>query len=213
MIIAIMGESGAGKSTAMRNLPPEETYYFDCDKKGLPWKGWRSQYNAEKKNYYKTDDQNEVLQILHGINTMRPNVHYVVVDTLNGIMVADEMRRTREKGYDKWIDLAASTYALVDYALTVRDDLTVIFLAHTQTDRDDSGYQFTRIKTSGKKLDKIVVESKFPVVVLAKCTDGQPKFEIRANHSTAKVPMGAFDEGVSEIDNDVMILVEALKDF
>lgn len=213
MIIAIMGESGAGKSTAMRNLPPDETYYFDCDKKGLPWKGWRSQYNAEKKNYYKTDDQNEVLQILHGINTMRPNVHYVVVDTLNGIMVADEMRRTREKGYDKWIDLAASTYALVDYALTVRDDLTVIFLAHTQTDRDDSGYQFTRIKTSGKKLDKIVVESKFPVVVLAKCADGQHKFEIRANHSTAKVPMGAFDDSVSEIDNDVMILVEALKDF
>ena len=55
--IAVMGESGNGKSTAMRNLPPNETYYIDCDGKGLSWKGWRNQYNAENKNYTKTDNQ------------------------------------------------------------------------------------------------------------------------------------------------------------
>ena len=52
----------------------------------------------------------------------------------NGLMIADEMRRTKEKGYDKWQDLAQSIYELIDYSLTVRDDLTVIFVAHTQTD-------------------------------------------------------------------------------
>ena len=47
-IIGIMGESGAGKTTSMRNLDPKTTYYIDCDKKGLSWRGWKKQYNAER---------------------------------------------------------------------------------------------------------------------------------------------------------------------
>ena len=48
--ILIMGESGSGKTTSMRNLDPETTFYIDADKKGLNWKGWKEQYNLEKKN-------------------------------------------------------------------------------------------------------------------------------------------------------------------
>lgn len=43
-VICIMGESGSGKTTSMRNLDPKSTYYIDADKKGLSWKGWRKQY-------------------------------------------------------------------------------------------------------------------------------------------------------------------------
>lgn len=210
-IIAVMGESGSGKTTSMRNLDPASTYYIDSDKKGLSWKGWKKQYNAENKNYLKTDDQNLVLNILHGINDKRPNIKTIIVDTINGIMVADEMRRSKEKGYDKWQDLASAIYGIIDYALTMRDDLTVIFVAHTQTERDDSGYQFTRIKTSGKKLDKITLESKFPVVLLAKTVDGKHIFETQANFSTAKTPMGAFEE--AQIDNDIIEVLKALEDY
>ena len=32
--ICIIGESGAGKTTSLRNLDPKETYYIDADKKG-----------------------------------------------------------------------------------------------------------------------------------------------------------------------------------
>ena len=46
-ILGIMGESGSGKTTSMRNLDPKTTYYLDCDKKGLSWKGWKNQYNAD----------------------------------------------------------------------------------------------------------------------------------------------------------------------
>ena len=63
-----MGESGSGKTTAMRNLPPEETFYFDCDKKGLNWKGWKTQYSVEKKNYYKSDSFTIVSGIMRKIN-------------------------------------------------------------------------------------------------------------------------------------------------
>ena len=97
-IIGIMGESGSGKTTSMRNLDPSTTYYIDCDKKGLSWRGWKKQYNSEAKNYDCTDQQANVLKIMQGINNDRPHIKTIVIDTLNGIMVADEMRRSKEKG-------------------------------------------------------------------------------------------------------------------
>lgn len=212
-VICIMGESGAGKTTSARNLDPATTYYIDCDKKGLSWKGWKTQYNATNNNYFKTDDQNMVMKLLRNINTSEKAQHVktVIVDTLNGIMVADEMRRSREKGYDKWVDLAVAVYEVIDFALVMREDLTVIFVAHTQTDHDDNGYMFTRIKTSGKKLDKITLESKFPVVLLAKVVDGKHVFETKANFSTAKTPLGAFDS--AHIDNDISEVLKVLDEY
>lgn len=116
-VICIAGESGSGKTTSMRNLDPETTMYIDCDKKGLSWKGWRSQYNGDKKNYLKTDFPQVALQALKKIDKEEQYKHIrvVVVDTINGLMIADEMRRCKEKGYDKWQDLAQSIYDLIDY--------------------------------------------------------------------------------------------------
>lgn len=212
-VICIMGESGSGKTTSMRNLDPSTTYYIDCDKKGLSWKGWKSQYCKANANYFKSDDQARVLEALQKIQTSEKAQHIktVVIDTINGIMVADEMRRSKEKGYDKWVDLACAIYDIIDFALTMRDDLTVIFVAHTQTDHDDNGYMFTRIKTSGKKLDKITLESKFPVVLLAKVIDGKHIFETKANFSTAKTPMGAFES--NHIDNDISEVLKVLEEY
>lgn len=213
MIIGIMGESGAGKTTSLRNLDPKTTLYIDCDKKGLSWKGWRKQYNAENKNYLANDFAQIVMLALKKVNESEDykQIKTVVIDTLNGIMVADEMRRMKEKGYDKWQDLASSVYELVDYALTMREDVNVIFLCHTQTDHDDNGYMFTRIKTSGRKLDKIVLESKFPVVLHAKVIDDRHVFETQADFSTAKTPMGAFEE--KYIDNDIVEVLKVLKEY
>jgi hypothetical protein len=223
-VLCIAGESGSGKTTSCRNLDPKTTYYIDCDKKGLSWKGWKNQYNTANKNYSKTDFPSIVLQLLKWINgdrqtTDKPpkqdtsgmHIKTVVVDTLNGIMVGDEMRRTKEKGYDKWMDLAQSIYEIIDYALTMRDDIAIIFIAHTQTDRDETGFAFTHIKTSGKKLDKITLESKFSTVLLAKCIDGEYKFETQANNSTAKSPMGALED--KEIPNDIITVIKALDEF
>lgn len=100
-VICIAGESGSGKTTSMRNLDPETTMYIDCDKKGLSWKGWRSQYNGDKKNYLKTDFPQVALQALKKIDKEEQYKHIrvVVVDTINGLMIADEMRRCKEKGY------------------------------------------------------------------------------------------------------------------
>lgn len=212
-VLAIMGDSGSGKTTAFRNADPKTTMYVDCDKKGLSWKGWRNDFNKENKNYVVTDFPNVALDVLIRVNKMPEYQHIkmVVFDTINGLMVADEMRRSKEKGYDKWQDLATCIYNLIDFALTVRDDLTVVFIAHTQTETDDSGYMFTHIKTSGRKLDKIVLESKFSTVLLAKCVSGKYLFETQSNRSTAKSPLGLFDS--REIDNDITIVQKALEEF
>ena len=152
-----------------------------------------------------------MLSVLQGINTKRPDVKVVVIDTLNGIMVADEFRRMKEKGYDKWADLAFSVYSIVDYALTMRDDITVIFVCHSQTVRDDSGYTFTSIKTNGQKLSKIGLETKFPMVLHSKCIDGEYLFETCANFSTAKSPMGMFES--KTIPNDTTVVIKALGEY
>lgn len=209
--ILIMGESGSGKTTSLRNLPPEETFYIDCDKKGLSWRGWREQFNSQRKNYKATDDAAKIIGILGGVSLKCPDIKYVVIDTLNGIMVGDEMRRMKEKGYDKWSDLAQSVWELVDKAYSFREDLTIIFTAHTQTERDESGYIFTRMKTNGRKLEKVCIESKFTTVLLSKCVEGQYIFETRAQNSTCKTPMGAFES--DKIDNDIMKVLEVLQEY
>jgi hypothetical protein len=210
-VICIAGESCSGKTTSMRNLDPKETYYIDADKKGLSWKGWRKQYSSENKNYLRCDDANIVRVYIKKLAESCPKIKVIVIDTINGLMVADEMRRSKEKGYDKWIDLAACVWDLVNECYEYRDDLTIVFTAHTQTDHDENGYMFTRIKTSGKKLDKIVLESKFTTVLLSKCVDGKYLFETQAKNSTAKSPLGAFES--FEIENDIVKVIEALEEF
>lgn len=218
MVIGVMGESGSGKTTAMRNLPPKQTFYIDSDKKGLNWKGWRKQYSASGNppNYWVSDSFTVVSSTLRKINTQEnfKHIKYVVIDTLNGLMVAEEMRILAMQSGDKrsaWSDLAQNGWALINLALEMRDDLTVIFLCHSETISDDNGIVRTRIKTNGRKLEKLVLESKMTTVIWAVRQDGKYKFILSADGCTCKVPLGAFDK--DECDNDIMIVLKALEEY
>jgi hypothetical protein len=213
-----MGESGSGKTTAMRNLPPELTFYLDCDKKGLNWKGWRKQYNSEGNppNYWVSDSFTVVSSTLKKINTQDnfKHIKYVVIDTLNGLMVAEEMRILAMQSGDKrsaWSDLAQNGWAIVNQCLEMRADLTIIILCHSETISDDNGIIRTRIKTNGRKLEKLVLESKMTTVVWSVRQDGKYKFILSADGSTCKVPMDAFEK--DECPNDIMIVIKALEDY
>lgn len=39
ILVQITGAPASGKTTGMMNLDPKETFYIDCDGKGLSWKG------------------------------------------------------------------------------------------------------------------------------------------------------------------------------
>lgn len=220
-VIGVMGESGSGKTTAMRNLPAEKTVYIDCDKKGLNWKGWKDQYHSTKDennaiNYLKSDNFANVSSFLDYIDkdSRYQGVKYVVIDTINGLMVAEEMKILAMQSGDKrsaWSDLAQNGWALINKALELRDDLTVIILCHSETISDENGIVRTRIKTNGRKLEKLVLESKMTTVVWAVRQDGEYKFILSADGSTCKVPLGAF-EG-DECENDIMIVLKALEEY
>jgi hypothetical protein len=207
-IILVMGEPATGKTVSLRNIPKNELYYIDCDKKGLNYKGWKNDFNEENKNYCRTTDSDMIAKILKGISNTREDIKYVAIDTINSVMLADEMRRSKDKNFDKWVDLASSVYnIIVDTAPDLRDDMTVIFIGHTQT--DDEG--FTRLLTNGKKLNKIGLEKYFDTVLISKNMDGRYVFETTSPNSTARVPMGFDCE--QYIENDLYEIIKELKEY
>ncbi len=216
-VIGIMGESGSGKTTSMRNLDPKTTFYFDCDKKGLNWKGWRKQYNTDNKNYVCSDSFTIVKKYLGMINQQGDtfkNIKTIVIDTLNGMMVAEEMRILAMQSGDKrsaWSDLAQNGWEIINKALEMRDDLTVIILCHSETVSDDNGIIRTRIKTNGRKLEKLVLESKMTTVLWCVRQDNKYKYILSADGTTTKVPLGAFE--VDSVDNDIVPVLKALEEF
>ena len=209
-LIGIYGEPGTGKSTSLRNLPPAETLYIDADMKGLNWKGWKKEYNGDNKNYLKTNFPQLAIKYLQLAE--KGTYKYVVIDTVNNLMVSDEMRRCKEKGYDKWMDLASCIWELVDLPGSLRDDLTVILLFHSQTDYTEDGYRFTKIKTNGRKTEKNNIDSKFNWLLrTVKQDDGKYYFETTAHNSTTRTPLDAFQEDY--IPNDIMKVLEVMEEY
>ena len=209
-MLLIMGEQGSGKSFSLKNLPPKEHFYIDCDKKGMNYKGWRNDYNEEQKNYIKCNDGEIIVNLLKNISEKAKHIKYVSIDTINSIMIADELKRSKQKGYDKWDDMANIILQIIMVVPDLRDDLTVIFIGHTQTSDDG----FTQLKTNGRKLNKIGVEGYFNTVLLAKCVNAENNeyvFETKANNSTARTPYEAFD--TMTIPNDIVKVIDVIKEY
>lgn len=95
----------------------------------------------------------------------------------------------------------------------LRDDLNVIILFHTQTEKDETtGQKFTRILTNGKMLNKIGLEKYFSTVFLARRDEnGNYVFDTKANNSTAKTPFEAFE--TDTIPNDMQAALNVLAEY
>ena len=85
-LIGIVGESGTGKSTAIRTLDSKETAIVNCVGKPLPFKGWKSKYkNFNPKgdktgNYYSTDMSTDIIKFMNYISNNRPEIKHLVID-------------------------------------------------------------------------------------------------------------------------------------
>ena len=216
--ILIYGQSGAGKTTSCRNLDPNSTYFIDCDGKGLSWRGWRKNFNADNHNYFRTDELNPNLRnsvpfILKTIarDDRFSHIKTVVVDGISTLMVTDEFRRRKEKGFDKYQDLAACIFETVKHAADFRDDLTIVFIGHVDIERDQNGADvFAQVRTSGQKLKRIVLESLFTTVLYAKNEGNVFFFETQPKRSTAKSPVDALPP---VIDNDINDVINKLIEY
>lgn len=223
-----LGDPGSGKTTAARTLNPEETFIICSDRKGLPFKNWRKNYKTvlaedgkldlEKSNYYETSDPNSVIKLMKLISSQRQDIKVIIIDTITAIMENEYMLRAKEKGFDKYTDLALDTYNVLTAADDLREDLVVIINAHTEDNYDSEGVLKTSFKVVGGKLigQNIKVEGRFNIVLYTEVImkDNKPEYYFLTQtngKNTCRTPMGMFDE--LRIPNDYKFIIEKMKEY
>ena len=110
-----------------------------------------------------------------------------------------EMLETSKMTFDKWADLSKDYYRLMVKANSMRSDLVIYLLGHTVLTTQQDGNELRHLVTNGKKLEKIHLETKIPIVLHTAVESGQNgenkyEFETKKNRSSGKTPVGMFKE-------------------
>lgn len=220
--ILIIGESGSGKSSSCRTLDSKTTAIINCIGKPLPFKGWKTNYQkfdpkTESGNLFETVNYEAVIKAMQYVALKKPEIKTLIIDDAQYIMTFEFMDRAMEKGYDKFSELAQHFFKVLKAADSLRQDLTVVFLAHSE-EVSGNGYTKTKIKTIGKMLDeKLTIEGLFSCVLLATCykdTDKEIKhiFVTKNNGTTTvKTPAGMFEDAI--IPNDLQFVLNKIKEY
>lgn len=133
------------------------------------------------------------------------------------LMSFEAMDRAKEKGYEKFTEIAQHMYTVLKEAINMRSDLVFVVCTHSE-DIGDGVNQKLKMKTIGKMLDNVIVlEGLFTYVlytVLNKGDNGELLYQFMTNTdgtNTAKSPFGCFDE--LYIDNDLEYVIEKIHEY
>lgn len=195
--VMVLGASGSGKSTSLRNFTADEIGIFNVASKPLPFRG----------NLKKVDKASYALIT----KVLKDNkLRCYAIDDSQFLMVFDEFNRAKETGYQKFTDFALNFYNLVQTVINdTSPDTIVYFLHHTEV--DDFGH--VKAKTVGKMIDnKLTLEGMFSVVLLCG-TDGKEHwFETQSDGvNTAKTPLDMFE--TNRIDNDLKMVDNTIREY
>lgn len=195
--VMIMGESGSGKSTSLRNFPPDEIGIFNVAGKPLPFRaaGMKMINGASYSGIIKSLKKNLL--------------HCYAIDDSQYLMCFEMFARAKENGYRKFTDMALNFYSLLQSVICDTDDSTIVYFLHHVEVEDG----FCRAKTVGKMLrEKLTVEGLFSIVLLCTADEQGHHFITQSEgHSTAKSPMGMFEQ--VEIDNDLKAVDNAIREY
>lgn len=219
--IAIVGESGTGKSTSLRNLDPKETFIISTTGKPLPFRGYKKKYIPMKiegktitGNYYVSSKWDQILKILQIVDKMMPHIKQVIVDDFQYVLSYEFVDRATEVGYTKFSELAQHAMEILRYAEKMREDCKMIFLTHSENIGDAMNPKYV-IKTVGKLLsEKVTLEGLFTYIFFTKVSegdDGKMQYKLITNSDgtcIAKTSLGMFDE--LEIDNDLAEIIKVI---
>lgn len=189
---AYLKDNHPNKATVYQGMNPTTTVIFNCDGKRIPFplSGWPTQ------NVIKTSDIANIKKSL--INISKSKIKAVVIDTINALMIDKEMMESKKMTFDKWYDFAKEIYELITLCNSLREDLIIYFIGHATTYTNVDGNESKCLITNGKKLEKIKLESKLPIVLFTNVNGtGESltySFETQKNRSTAKSPLGMFPE-------------------
>jgi len=196
--VLILGESGSGKSTSLRNFNKDELVIYNVAGKPLPFRGGTQLNHADNVSY------NTIMQ-----NMSKKKFRCYVIDDSQYLLAFELFGRVAEKTYDKFTEMAVHFYDLIQFVIRqMPPDCIVYFLHHT----DDIDGK-VKAKTVGKMLnEKLTVEGLFSIVLMAKNLDGRYVFRTHSDgRDTVKTPMDMFDQ--DEIDNDLKAVDAAIREY
>ena len=194
--VLILGESGSGKSSSLRNFEPDEVGIFNVASKPLPFRKPLKRVDGATYDLIK--------KIL-----AKGNLKSYIIDDSQYLMAFAAFDRAKETGYGKFVDFALDFRNLIKFVVeNTPPDVLVYFLHHTET--SDTGR--TKAKTAGKMLDsQLTLEGLFSIVLLCRTDGTRHYFETQSDgFSTAKSPMEMFDP---EIDNDLKFVDTAIREY
>lgn len=199
-MVLIMGESGTGKSTSMRNCDPATTAVVNPVGKPLPFKGKYEMLNSVTESRKITKFMKE--QAAAGKKLL-------VVDDFQYILSVPYMNRIKENGWDKWNDFGANYFEIIEVCKELPEDVVVAYMTHTETLENG----VTTIKLIGKLLrEKITIEGLFTIVLRTGVNEGKYYFYTQnSGKDTVKSPMGMFP--AYAIDNDLNYVADKVRNF
>lgn len=221
--ILIIAESGAGKSTSIETLNPQETFIINVANKPLPFKGWKKMYTPWSKentsgNLYNSAEPAKIEACLRYISEKRPEIKTIVVDDMQYMSSFEYFERATEKGYDKFVSIAANLAKIARLPKDLRQDLQVYFLMHAEESLDMEGKRRVKAKTLGKMVDNsLTLEGLFSIVLYGKVKkdkEGNLRyiFETQTNgENTCKSPKDMFE--FFEIPNNLALVRQAIIDY
>ena len=194
--ILVMGASGSGKSTSLRNFEPNELGIFNVASKPLPF---RKKLPVVNNATYNT--------IYKGLTNPKRKTY--VIDDSQYLMAFESFDHAKETGYGKFTNMAVNFRNLISYVVTqLPDDVFVYFLHHTEM--DENGH--IKAKTLGKMLDnQLTVEGLFSIVLLCQIEGSEHYFITNSDGSnSAKSPMEMFEP---KIDNDLKFVDTTIREY
>lgn len=199
-MVLIMGESGTGKSTSMRNCNPATTAVVNPVGKPLPFKGKYEMLNSET-------ESRKICKFMK--EQAAAGKKLIVVDDFQYILSVPYMNRIKENGWDKWNDFGANYFEIIEVCKELPQDVVVAYMTHTET--LESGV--TTIKLIGKLLrEKITIEGLFTVVLRTGVNEGKYYFYTQnSGKDTVKSPLGMFP--AYAIDNDLNYVADKIRNF
>lgn len=199
-MLLIMGESGTGKSTSMRNCNPATTAVVNPVGKPLPFKGKFTMLNSEV-------ESRKICKFMK--EQVAAGKKLIVVDDFQYILSVPYMNRIKENGWDKWNDFGANYFEIIEVCKELPDDVVVAYMTHTETLENG----VTTIKLIGKLLrEKITIEGLFTIVLRTGVNEGKYYFYTQnSGKDTVKSPMGMFP--AYAIDNDLNYVADKIRNF
>ncbi len=183
--VLLIGASGSGKSTSLRNFKGNEVAVVNVLGKPLPFK---SDIKAGKCDNYET--------ILKAIQDTPKKT--IVIDDAGYLLTNEFMNKASVKGYDKYNELANNFWNLINGIKSISGGKTVYLVMHEDTNE----FGEVKPKTIGKLLDdKVNIQGMFTICIRSMYDNGNYIFRLKTNgQDCVKTPFGMFENETMEND-------------